>query len=365
MSHNEWVIWHNTSLRETWLLHYYVRHDSLTTTWDMTPSLLRETWLPHYYMRYDTFIVWHDAFIVWHGTSTYLIWLPTSNNICVWSIHVTCLTDTRSCNTSNVSHDSSIYASRIIYVCPMTHPYMCHDPFMYVTRLIYIRVMAHVCMWHDSFIYVSQPIYVCVPRLSYICAMTHLGMEHDSSMYVPWSIYVCDTTHLYLCHDPFMYLKRLIYIRAMTHLCMWHDSSICVTRPIHICAMTHSYTRNHSSTGKSTLLWALAGRLELLAGKRKITEGLRLGFFTQDLAQELDPSRVALEIVIFFFSRSPFFLHVIQVDIVILFRHFHHVLHSKLYFFSCPVPFLFICHTNWHFDFLLSFPSRFALEIKK
>mmetsp|Transcript_64848 Transcript_64848/g.104985 ORF Transcript_64848/g.104985 Transcript_64848/m.104985 type:complete len:550 (+) Transcript_64848:2-1651(+) len=53
-----------------------------------------------------------------------------------------------------------------------------------------------------------------------------------------------------------------------------------------------------NGAGKSTLLWALAGRLELLAGKRKITEGLRLGFFTQDLAQELDPSRVALEIVL-------------------------------------------------------------------
>jgi hypothetical protein len=39
-----------------------------------------------------------------------------------------------------------------------------------------------------------------------------------------------------------------------------------------------------------------AGRLDLLAGKRKITEGLRLGFFTQDLAQELDASKVALDI---------------------------------------------------------------------
>jgi protein-L-isoaspartate O-methyltransferase len=39
-----------------------------------------------------------------------------------------------------------------------------------------------------------------------------------------------------------------------------------------------------------------AGRLELLAGKRKITEGLRLGFFTQDLAQELDAGKVALDI---------------------------------------------------------------------
>ena len=40
-----------------------------------------------------------------------------------------------------------------------------------------------------------------------------------------------------------------------------------------------------NGAGKSTLLWALAGRLELISGKRKITEGLRLGFFTQDLAQ--------------------------------------------------------------------------------
>lgn len=43
--------------------------------------------------------------------------------------------------------------------------------------------------------------------------------------------------------------------------------------------------------GQSTLLWALAGRLDLLSGKRKVTEGLRLGFFTQVsvLSRLIDP----------------------------------------------------------------------------
>ena len=52
-----------------------------------------------------------------------------------------------------------------------------------------------------------------------------------------------------------------------------------------------------NGVGKSSLLWALAGRLKLLSGTRTVTDGLRLGFFTQDLAQELDPARVALDVV--------------------------------------------------------------------
>ena len=49
--------------------------------------------------------------------------------------------------------------------------------------------------------------------------------------------------------------------------------------------------------GKSTLLAALRGKLPLLSGKRIENDNLRLGVFTQDLAQELDVSARAMDLV--------------------------------------------------------------------
>lgn len=49
--------------------------------------------------------------------------------------------------------------------------------------------------------------------------------------------------------------------------------------------------------GKSTLLAALRGTLPLLAGERIENDLLRLGVFTQDLAQELDVSARAIDLV--------------------------------------------------------------------
>jgi len=40
-----------------------------------------------------------------------------------------------------------------------------------------------------------------------------------------------------------------------------------------------------NGAGKSTLLWALAAKLPLTSGKRRETEALQMGVFTQDLAQ--------------------------------------------------------------------------------
>jgi len=49
--------------------------------------------------------------------------------------------------------------------------------------------------------------------------------------------------------------------------------------------------------GKSTLLHALAGRLAPMAGRRLVGDGVRLGLFTQDLAQELPAAEPALEVL--------------------------------------------------------------------
>lgn len=55
--------------------------------------------------------------------------------------------------------------------------------------------------------------------------------------------------------------------------------------------------RGPNGAGKSTLLAALRGKLPLLSGKRIENEKLRLGVFTQDLAQELDASARAMDLV--------------------------------------------------------------------
>jgi len=54
--------------------------------------------------------------------------------------------------------------------------------------------------------------------------------------------------------------------------------------------------RGPNGAGKSTLMAALRGTLDLLGGTRIENEGLRLGIFTQDLAQELDISARAIDL---------------------------------------------------------------------
>ncbi|CAG9465001.1 unnamed protein product [Pedinophyceae sp. YPF-701] len=56
--------------------------------------------------------------------------------------------------------------------------------------------------------------------------------------------------------------------------------------------------RGPNGAGKSTLLAAVSGRLPLASGKRRKGEGVSLGYFTQDLAQDLDQSAVAVELVL-------------------------------------------------------------------
>jgi len=55
--------------------------------------------------------------------------------------------------------------------------------------------------------------------------------------------------------------------------------------------------RGPNGAGKSTVLHALRGSLELIDGVRVENPSLRLGMFTQDLAQELDPDMRAVDVV--------------------------------------------------------------------
>ena len=71
--------------------------------------------------------------------------------------------------------------------------------------------------------------------------------------------------------------------------------------------ITNSFDKIHSNCylsphryyllGKSTLLSALSGRLAPLNGARSEGDGLELGVFTQDLAQDLDQEARAVDVV--------------------------------------------------------------------
>ena len=56
--------------------------------------------------------------------------------------------------------------------------------------------------------------------------------------------------------------------------------------------------RGPNGAGKSTLLHSLRGKLPLLDGSRRENNQLRLGVFTQDLAQELDVTARAVDLVV-------------------------------------------------------------------
>ncbi len=57
-----------------------------------------------------------------------------------------------------------------------------------------------------------------------------------------------------------------------------------------------------NGVGKSSLLACLSGRIPLVAGQRRVGKDVRVGVFTQDLAQDLPAEQTALEVVL---ARSP------------------------------------------------------------
>jgi len=64
-----------------------------------------------------------------------------------------------------------------------------------------------------------------------------------------------------------------------------------------VCKGMKLLIRGKNGAGKSTVLKSLRGTLPLLEGKRTCNSDTRIGMFTQDLAQELNPNTRALDIV--------------------------------------------------------------------
>ena len=150
-----------------------------------------------------------------------------------------------------------------MYMCALTHPYVCHDSFKCVfDSFIRVQWLVHVCAMTRS----------CevefLPWLIHMCAMTHSYVCHDSFMYVPWLIHMCAMTcscevefaRQQCCHSCFeVFLFQLCdmthscvrharacvtwleYIGNITHLHVRHDSFICVTWLIHMCNIHHLY----------------------------------------------------------------------------------------------------------------------------
>lgn len=83
----------------------------------------------------------------------------------------------------------------------------------------------------------------------------------------------------------------------------YHDEETSVTLPlisnvnVEIQRGMKILIRGPNGAGKTTLLDTLRGTLPLLQGERAENESLRLGVFTQDLAQELDTTRRAVDLV--------------------------------------------------------------------
>ena len=78
---------------------------------------------------------------------------------------------------------------------------------------------------------------------------------------------------------------------AKTQPCIINDCSLTIERGMRIAV------RGPNGAGKSTLLSALSGALAPSSGTRSEGDGLALGVFTQDLAQDLDQAARAVEVV--------------------------------------------------------------------
>jgi len=163
--------------------------------------------------------VWNDSFVCvkWLNCMCAMTcsYLRQDSCICVpWLIHVLSeLIDT--CAMACVF----IFVIQLIYLCAMTHLFVCHDSFILChNSLILVPLIMHTCdvVWS-----------MCVPWLIYMCAMTPLYVQNDS--FIWW-------------HDSFI-------------LC--HNSLILVPLIFHTCDVTHLDIA--WLTDSETILWALGG----------------------------------------------------------------------------------------------------------
>jgi len=69
----------------------------------------------------------------------------------------------------------------LIYMCAMTHSYVCHDSFICVPWLIRMCAMTHLDVCHDSF--------VCVPLIGMPWVMAHIRMSHGTHINESWHTY--------------------------------------------------------------------------------------------------------------------------------------------------------------------------------
>jgi len=78
----------------------------------------------------------------------------------------------------------------------------------------------------------------------------------------------------------------------------WNDKALYSGANVKIERGMRMVVLGPNGCGKSTLLAALSGKLPLQQGTRTLAESLEMGVFTQDLAQDLDMTGVAMDVVL-------------------------------------------------------------------
>jgi len=124
---------------------------------------------------------------------------------------------------SYVWHDSFKWATWIIHVWEIIHPYVRHDA-LYVRHDLFKCVTWLMHTWHGSFIcdvtssYVCHDSFICVTWCiyvrhdSFICATRHIHKWHGS--------FICNVTSIYVCHDSFIRVAwRIIWATWLIHMC--------------------------------------------------------------------------------------------------------------------------------------------------
>jgi len=77
----------------------------------------------------------------------------------------------------------------------------------------------------------------------------------------------------------------------------WGEKPIVTNATFEVKKGDRVVVRGPNGAGKSTMLRAIAGELELKAGSRKLGQGVNMGFFKQDLAQELPMDMLGVDVV--------------------------------------------------------------------
>jgi len=183
-------------------MHWFVCHDSFTGV-GIADAIgtgigrdVEKDCLNHSYSCHDSFICvpWRifnvccDSFICvpWLNYRYGLVLGAMWRKI-LWCVHMCAVTH------PFMSHDSFICVSWRIHLCVMTHIWMTHS-FVCHDSITGVGIADAICTDIGG---MSKKILWCI----YMCAVTHLFVCRDLFICVPWRIHTCAMTHSCVWHD--------------------------------------------------------------------------------------------------------------------------------------------------------------------